>query len=134
MAEQETARLVPTRPGWWWARRRGGVVHAYPVLKSLTGAIVCNRTFVDDLDWDWLAPIPDPATCAAWVAAGRPGPEVLRALANWADLDFLVEGDHWTADDQPTLQRLMRRREAALLEVAVTMRAARDGAGEVGDE
>lgn len=125
--EQETARLVPTETGWWWY---GMWPHApvEVVLRLDDGRLWCGGPVVGfpvTDDGGWLAPIPDPATCAAWVAAGRTGPEVLRALADWADLDSLVEGDHGASVDLPALRRLMRRRRDALSEVIAAMRAAR---------
>lgn len=88
------ARLLPTRPGWWWGRwptsdaRPGGYdPEVFEVIKDFEddGQIV----FVwDGAHWrlsdiEWLAEVPPPAECAAWAAAGKPSAAVLEALGEY---------------------------------------------------
>lgn len=135
MAEQ--ARRVPTGPGWWWARRSGGVVRAYPVLKSFAGAIVCNRTFVNDPAREWLAPIPDPATCAALAEAGNQGPEVMRCLPALLELAEAVDAEAVAVAEHDALrtaanERALYRAEDIVEQCLADYRAARAAGAEGG--
>lgn len=52
---QGQPRIVPTRPGWWWARWAG--MNAEMVWsENIDGAHPA---------WEWIAPIPGPEVCAA---------------------------------------------------------------------
>lgn len=78
MAEQ--ARPMPTGPGWWIGQRNAAAPRntdnpePHPIAVSWRrGKLCAGSSPVTDPCWTWFSEIPDPATCAAWVAAGRPG-------------------------------------------------------------
>lgn len=76
-------RVVPTGPGWWWLMGNHG-----PYIEEVEGdqnhalfLSISGSNVVDD--GSWLAEVPPPAVCAAWVAAGRPSAAVLEALGEY---------------------------------------------------
>ncbi len=86
--QTQTPRIVPTAPGWWWAKGHGTPIRvqrapSFDGGEALYGFSTGSSLRVADPLWDWLAPIPDPATCAALAEAGNPSPEVLRALGRY---------------------------------------------------
>lgn len=121
--EQETVRLIPTRPGWWWRggdyRPRQALVARHPRTGSLTWSwgfdLLTNYPVTDD--GSWLAEVPDPATCAAWVAAGRPGPEVLGCLPTLTELAEAAERDKKLVENAVRVAVGVRRRGPAWVRV-----------------
>ena len=73
---QGQPRIVPTKPGWWWARWAG--MDAEMVWsENIDGAHPA---------WQWLAPIP--------------GPAVLAALARYGEALHAVD-TRWSRPDDP---------------------------------
>lgn len=142
----EQTRPMPTGPGWWWRMGRNG-----PYIEEVDGDqnhapfLAIDGSDVKD-DGSWLAQIPDPATCAAWVAAERPGPEVMRAVGQYdAARRRIVElapvgGTSLASPGAvPAAVEAFKAARDRLnvvlgLAQAAALYAARGGAGEVGDE
>ena len=65
------ARRLPTVAGWWWYHDPSSphAVCIYVGQSPIDGRMILETTGgivdTDEVDGDWLAPIPSPAICAA---------------------------------------------------------------------
>ena len=64
-------RKLPTRPGWWWYHDPSSPhgVCVYVGKSPISGQMILDTTggivAADEVDGEWLAPVPGPAMCTA---------------------------------------------------------------------
>lgn len=123
------ARVVPTEPGWWW--ENGQPPSPRYVMDRGDTLIVNMRGTgvpVDSPDFDWLAPIPPPAECAAWAANGRPSAAVLKALGSFAKTLVDCDGAPYGSDEREYAFDEWKWSQAGLLAAIRAERAAQGSA------
>lgn len=135
-------RLLPTRPGWWWVRRRRtasaipGAIGMAEVYRSAFGmkllaARLDGASFsIDNIEW--LAEVPPPAVCAAWAAGGRPSAAVLEAVGVYGDAYMAMDADRRAGGSYANGEAHRMRVAEDVLRAAIRAERAARGSAQAG--